>query len=223
MTRSQTFYRLCLVVLPLALMMCLMYVVIGGDVDIARYFAGMRTRHPGLTKAMRIFSSCGNAPYYIVYLVLLFGALRRRQWKSALFPLCYVGGLLLTLGLCSFLKDAIGRPRPLVEGGFQPFSDHNTFRSFPSNHMSETFATTFPLVVFFRSWGFALLASLSPVMMGFARIYLGRHHPSDYLGSLVVGGLGTMATWYLAASPLWDRLAALPLFDRWRQQAREQS
>ncbi len=66
--------------------------------------------------------------------------------------------------------------------------------SFPSNHAANIAAVMLLLSLSFRRWtGVFVVWAL---MVGFARIYLGHHYPSDVLGGFVIGlGAGGIAWW----------------------------
>lgn len=73
-----------------------------------------------------------------------------------------------------------------------PLKDH----SFPSGHTTAIFASTVPYMVAFP----ALTVILLPLacIVGFSRIYLGLHYPSDVMAGLVIGSgvaAGTIALW----------------------------
>lgn len=73
-----------------------------------------------------------------------------------------------------------------------PLKDH----SFPSGHTTAIFASTVPYMVAFP----ALTVILLPLacIVGFSRIYLGLHYPSDVIAGAVIGSsvaAGTIALW----------------------------
>ena len=69
-----------------------------------------------------------------------------------------------------------------------PLTDH----SFPSGHTTAVFSVTVP----FMTMEPILLATLLPValIVGFSRIYLGLHYPSDVLAGATIGTLVALAT-----------------------------
>jgi len=73
-----------------------------------------------------------------------------------------------------------------------PLSDH----SFPSGHTTAAFATSIPFIAAIPEL-LPLFLSLS-IIVGFSRIYLGLHYPSDVLAGVVIGtsvATMTVAIW----------------------------
>lgn len=187
--------RHILVFLPLLVMMCGVYICLGSEENIEAFFAAARNENPTLTAMAGAFSKYGNIGFYLVYGIALLEGLRTGRKQFIRFALSYVAGLLTTLLLTDIAKTAIGRPRPLTDGEWTPFSDNRSYRSFPSGHVAETLITILPLSHRFSSWLVSLALGVSPMIMGLSRLYLGRHHPSDFLGSIVVGSIGGVVAW----------------------------
>ena len=112
-----------------------------------------------------------------------------RRWRPVLFvALAMVGEL--TLFLAS--ARAVDRPRPPVENldGQMPTS------SFPSGHIAATICVwlAITLIVFPRTdrwwrWIFVALAVLMPVGVATSRMYRGMHHPTDFMGAILLSAL----------------------------------
>lgn len=94
----------------------------------------------------------------------------------------------------NILKDIFARPRPchVVDGIPVVENIHLLVTcgpgfSFPSSHAANSFAFAFLMSFFYRKWTlvFILYASL----MGFSRISVGVHYPSDVLGGAALGAV----------------------------------
>ena len=98
-----------------------------------------------------------------------------------------VGGFLVNLG-----KSGLGRARPnrgLEDVFTGPTLDY-AYQSFPSGHTTAAFTLAATLAAFFPRWGWTLF--LFAGMVGWSRLALHVHHPSDVLMGAV---LGTACGW----------------------------
>ncbi|MEP7109719.1 MAG: phosphatase PAP2 family protein [Ferruginibacter sp.] len=95
------------------------------------------------------------------------------------------------------LKAIFRRPRPYVTYPNDVFiltSSRGT--SFPSGHTSLAFATATSLTLTHKKWWVAVPAYLWAGCVGYSRMYLGKHYPSDLLGGAVVGvGSSFLSHW----------------------------
>jgi undecaprenyl-diphosphatase len=157
----------------------------------------------------------------IALLALVFGGFKARACI-----LCLLIALLISEQVTNVLKSAIGRHRPkqaesvrLVElqrarPEFLTLFKKPTIRysdqtdrnrsgpSFPSGHMTNNTAIATCLTVFYRRRG--ALYWILTVIIGYSRIYLGAHWPSD-----------VVATLFLAVGETLIILAALETVWRW--------
>ncbi|MEZ4768664.1 MAG: phosphatase PAP2 family protein [Caldilineales bacterium] len=106
---------------------------------------------------------------------------RRREETVALL-ICVAGAAAAN----AILKQVFARPRPLV---FPPLTIELTY-SFPSGHTITALALYGFLAILLwraghRVW--ALLAGATIPLIGFSRIYLGVHYPSDVLAATTLG------------------------------------
>jgi undecaprenyl-diphosphatase len=149
---------------------------------------------PGLLEFMRAVSVFGNTwkPFAITTVTALGFLAFSRRTEAA--------GLVLSAGgsaiLNSLIKNLIARPRPTSEL-VTIYRDLHT-QSFPSGHV--TFYVSFFGFLFFVAYALLPLRSLARraaltlillpiVLVGFSRVYLGAHWPSDTLGAYLMSGL----------------------------------
>lgn len=135
---------------------------------------------------MRVITALG---YYWVVLPLLAAAtlafyLKGWRLSAALLAVSTAGGMVLT----TVLKSVFERARPeLFESGYTA-----SFYSFPSGHASVAvgFYGALTLILAYRLRGFARWAvavgGLALVLLiGFSRLYLGVHYPTDVLAGFL--------------------------------------
>ena len=155
-----------------------------------------RHASPALDRAAVFFTIVGNTGPMITAGVLTTAALvytgrRRAAW---LFALSVGGSMLLT----QVIKHVATRPRPALWVSLRP---EHTF-SFPSGHAMDTAAVAaalfFVLPRHRRAW---VLAPLFALSVGWARMYLGVHYPSDVLAGWSSGAGWVLLVQLLAARP----------------------
>lgn len=91
------------------------------------------------------------------------------------------------------LKYGINRPRPYEEYSFiLPYEKRNT-PSFPSGHTSIAFSQAMIISLHHRKWYVVVPAFVWAGAVGYSRLYLGAHYPTDVLAGAATGGAVCMA------------------------------
>jgi len=107
------------------------------------------------------------------------------------------GGIVIEIIISESLKSAINRKRPAEDYPMDifPYRDMRG-RSFPSGHTSMAFATATSLSLELRKWYVVVPAYLWAGSVGYSRMYLGVHYPTDVLAGAVVGaGSAYISRW----------------------------
>jgi membrane-associated phospholipid phosphatase len=111
----------------------------------------------------------------------------------------------LNAGITQIMKVSFNRTRPADKYPNDVFVrsvSHD--KSFPSGHTSQAFAVATTLSLQYRKWYVTVPAYLWAGAVGYSRMYLGKHYPSDVLAGAVVG----------AGSSYVSRLISNKLFRR---------
>lgn len=102
-------------------------------------------------------------------------------------------GQLMSAGI----KHIVNRARP-----YESWPDlihpenYGTGPSFPSGHTTAAFSTAASLAFSRKQWFVTVPITLWAGSVGYSRMYLGRHYPTDVLGGLVVGVVsGLLGHW----------------------------
>ena len=130
-----------------------------------------------LTPLLSLYTQLGNAGIVWIVLSVVMLCFRKTRKAGALSLVAMLFGLLCTNVA---LKHLVARPRPwLTVEGLNFLVVENDPNSFPSGHTCAAFAAA---GVWFRTlpktwmrWTALVLA----VLMGFSRLYVGVHFPSD--------------------------------------------
>jgi membrane-associated phospholipid phosphatase len=108
------------------------------------------------------------------------------------------GGLALNGFITVAMKYGIARPRPFVSYGDLIYKKtHAGSSSFPSGHTSSAFQWATSCVLAKPKWYVAVPAYMYACGIGYSRMYLGVHYPTDILSGAVVGTASAFASYYI--------------------------
>lgn len=127
--------------------------------------------------------------------------------KYRFFGIAVLAALLFTILLSEYgLKLLVMRERPyLLVEGFQLIIKEPSGTSFPSSHTATSFAAAMPFFMVKKRFG--LIALFYAVLVGFSRLYLYVHFPSDVLCGAIFGsliGIGMAFLFRYISKRFWD-------------------
>lgn len=103
---------------------------------------------------------------------------------------------LVFLGGQYVLKDLIARERPcVIDQTVELLVARKTSYSCPSTHTAWAFAAATSIFLHFKKWGIGLFVVAA--VIGFSRLYLFMHFPTDVLFGAVLGAAFAVGTFYL--------------------------
>ena len=117
-------------------------------------------------------------------------ALQQKGWKA-------LSTLVINSALTQGLKYTINRDRPYVKYPLiiYPYEIESS-KSFPSGHTSTAFATAASLSINFKKWYVVVPAYTWAASVGYSRMYLGVHYPTDVFAGAIVGvGSAYLSHW----------------------------
>ncbi|MDF8266005.1 phosphatase PAP2 family protein [Luteipulveratus flavus] len=155
-----------------------------------------------------LWSHIGNTEYVIgvAVLVALVVWWRTKQWWYAVVPILAIS---LQATIFVIATAIIGRPRPEVTH-LDPAPPTS---SYPSGHQGASTALYVSFVLMATRISnpvlrriVMVLCAIAPVLVGYARLYRGMHHPSDVAMGAVNGILSALLAWgYLRRDRAGDK------------------
>ena len=115
--------------------------------------------------------------------------LKIKSYKSGI-------SLFVAGAISSTLKITVQRPRPFETYPNIIYQKTEVgSHSFPSGHTNFAFATATSLSLTFPKWYVIVPAYSYAAAVGYSRMYLGVHYPSDVLAGALIGAGSALLTW----------------------------
>ncbi|MBI2005529.1 MAG: phosphatase PAP2 family protein [Candidatus Aenigmarchaeota archaeon] len=137
-------------------------------------------------------------PYTFWGLLTAFFFFRR---KDRMLALLMIVAIVADFMIVTVVKDLVARERPYQVLDVRQLVPEDDNRSFPSNHVQLSFLLSTIIFRFYRRFGIILF--IISALIGFGRIYLGVHYPSDVIGGALIGVL--IAVLILKVSTRYNR------------------
>jgi membrane-associated phospholipid phosphatase len=140
--------------------------------------------NPALTFVMRIITAMGSWAVFLLFLSFLYWCVDEK--KGLHLFLMFIISLWINMSLKFFLDQ----PRPFFEG-YDPSVGiiYERMGGLPSGHAQNTLVIFFILASWIKkNWVYACAAVLC-ILIGFSRIYLGVHFPTDVIVGWITGGI----------------------------------
>jgi undecaprenyl-diphosphatase len=168
---------------------------------------GAAGHHVFLDAMMKVAASDFIYLIPAVLLLLWFLPVRNRALNQRLAGatfLAAVGSLAIAFGVGHLFSEA----RPFVsDSSTRLLINHSADNAFPSDHAALAFGASG--VLLWRRYALGLVMVLGALLVGFARIYVGVHWPSDILASAVIGlSAGGLLSLVVPALELPQRILA---------------
>ncbi len=121
--------------------------------------------------------------FLALILAILYLSFREKSQQAA-----FLAGIsaLLALGIGQVIGMAVHRPRPYAYA-VHVLIARTTDTSFPSDHATLAFAIAMLIWFYHRKLSIGLF--VLGIFIGFARVYVGAHFPTDVLGGAILGSI----------------------------------
>jgi hypothetical protein len=151
-------------------------------------------RNDSETKKMLFLSNSLTYVSYSIPVALMVGGVIRHDSQMRQNALYVGSSAAITLGATMLMKAVFKRRRPFVQN-LKIVAVYNAgSTSFPSGHTSTAFAVATALSRAYPKWYVIAPSYLWAGSVGYSRMYLGVHYPSDVFGGAL---LGTTTSWLL--------------------------
>ncbi len=160
--------------------------ILDTGIEIIQYLA--QFRGPLVNAFFLAVSGLGSTLGYLVLFCILWWGF---SWKLGA---RVFAALILSVYLNAVIKDWVAQPRPFVYAAIESVTRPGEF-GFPSGHAQHAALVWSLLAAHFRKRWFTVFAAAMVLLIGFSRVYLGVHFPTDVLAGWLLGGI--LAKMYL--------------------------
>lgn len=145
---------------------------------------------PFMDKAMPIVSDFGEKGIFFIVIAIIFMIFKKTRKTGLSMGLALIMGLIIGNYI---LKILVARERPfMLNPEFNLIVERLKDYSFPSGHAIACFECATVLMI--RDKRFGIPALVLAVLVGFSRMYLYMHFPTDVLGGALIGvGVGFLS------------------------------
>lgn len=131
---------------------------------------------------MKCITALGDHGILFILLTIVLLAVPKTRYSGKCMALAMASGFVI----CNIiLKNAIARIRPYDIVNFPIIVSKLSDYSFPSGHTTFSFLVATVLFAFYKKWG--VFAYIMATLIGFSRLYLYVHYPTDVLAGMLLG------------------------------------
>ncbi|HET6991159.1 MAG TPA: phosphatase PAP2 family protein [Bacteroidia bacterium] len=112
-------------------------------------------------------------------------------------PLVIFSALATTSVIAFGLKYSVNRPRPFVTYPDIIKKGYAGSKSFPSGHTSSAFALATSISLEYPKWYYIVPSYMWACTVGYSRMRLGVHYPSDVFAGAIIGAGCAWGCWWL--------------------------
>jgi len=183
--------------LPLLGLLMALHFFIGPETQVTELFRHHKWQHPDFQDMVRFVTDWGNPVLYVPFAIMFLRGRGGRDPRRARYALTWlVVQLVICFAVLNLTKMALGRPRPETGGELYHFLTLDPrYHSLPSGHTAEITGSCLALALWLKSRRATLALGLVVAVLGFSRIYLNMHYPSDVFFGWLFGSLAGWTTY----------------------------
>lgn len=150
-------------------------------------------RNDFLNYPMIFISTLGNAGFiFIVSILILLFNKKTRKIGITLGISLVIGVVIVNL----IMKPSIARVRPYeINQSIELLTSKMNDYSFPSGHTLAAFEFATAIFLYNKKWGY--VSFIFAILMGFSRLYLYVHFPSDVICGAILGIIFSIISYYI--------------------------
>jgi membrane-associated phospholipid phosphatase len=160
--------------------------------------------NPGLDRSMRVvsgsaylFSGLVPAASFMYARLVTRASIGGGPSEEMRKPFVIASSLGLGVGLIYITKISVARPRPFVTYSDIVARDHVGPYSFPSGHTGTAFALATSVSMCYPEWQIIVPAYVWASAVGYSRMRLGVHYPSDVGAGAIIGAASAVTCFYI--------------------------
>ena len=150
------------------------------EITFLQALEGIRTEL--LNKIFEFVTMFGEETLLIVFVCVIYFVFNKTLARRIFFITA------ASLGVNGIVKNFAKVPRPFANGEITCVRpDTATGYSFPSGHTQCATTWTTAFAVHLKKWWMTIIAVVLTIAVGFSRMYLGAHYPSDVIVGMILG------------------------------------
>jgi membrane-associated phospholipid phosphatase len=157
------------------------------DIEILRSI--YENRNPVFDSLFKLVSDSAAALAFGIPGILLIVSLFRKNNVLRRKSIIILIAVALSAIVANILKYSINLPRPFEVYPYIEKLSSGGSPTFPSGHTADAFAFAISVILIFRKNYILVLSLIWAILVGYSRMCLGVHFPSDVLAGAIIGGV----------------------------------